>query len=446
MSTHTPSTPTPTTPSADTPPNVTATVTATVGYKYSTNNVLTLKGGAAQQTTHPGNLYYYGLCEEYYPKYQACLQENDNDENEIQRKRSVEKVCNAVVEKVQQNGGGIFRNYKGRPMQHKQAVEKTRDRFRQIARPKRVAPTSVSQNDVVWVVGGTNHLFEGNTKCRELIDSYVTKYWPNVYTTSTTDTRVEDEDEDDPPSPKRSIPQYQLDIIEEIVDTIHKTGGRFLGYSLRPLSSAAVKEKIHKRFRDLKRMHLRNTTTTTTTTTTTKRTKFESKGCTSKRNTIHVKGGSRDYVQYNTESQDDVNDNSDEYTTVQANAVRIQRREENEETKRQAKEREERRKKRSRRQQQEEEEEEGNEGKDDKASTNDEEAAANANNSSTTATTRPKRKRKRKRPTFNSEFDDVDPTTDPTTMSEYERLRHEKMKRNRQRLIDLGLLRHSREK
>ena len=165
-------------------PNTSKTTTKTtkpnVSYKYSTNDVLTLIGGAAQQTTHPGNLYYYGLCEEYYTQYQAALQIED----EIQMKQSIETICNTVVSKVQQTGG-IFRNYKGQPMQHTQALNKTWDRFRQISKPKKVAPPSVKENDVVWVVGGTNQLFEGNIKCRQLIDSYVTKYWPSLYSNTT---------------------------------------------------------------------------------------------------------------------------------------------------------------------------------------------------------------------------------------------------------------------
>jgi len=98
-------------------------------YAFGSYDVLTLKGAAAQQTMHPGNLDYYQLCEENFEEYEKiplpCR---------YQRKLlCFEKIVSIILDR-----GGVFRKYNGKPMKNKDAIMKTMDRMRQIAKPKLV--------------------------------------------------------------------------------------------------------------------------------------------------------------------------------------------------------------------------------------------------------------------------------------------------------------------
>ena len=257
---------------------------------------------------------------------------------------------------------------------------------------------------------------------------------------------TKEDDEQSKPKPKPNyfqkgvskIPKYQLDIIEEIISTIQQRGGRFLGYSLKPMAQSTIRAKIHQRFRDIKNAYLRKKTN---------KTNFACRGYTSKKNTIPgvqvedetgSSGSSNSDCNHESESEDEDEDEKEEgeYNKEEAAALRKRRREQKEGIKRQANEREERLKKR-RRQQQQEEQEDGEE-----AETGDDKGTTTTTTTKTTTTNettdQPKRKRKIQKRSY-SEFDDLD-KMDPTTMSEYEKLRYEKMRRNRQRLAELGLL------
>jgi hypothetical protein len=143
-----------------------------MSYKYSPNDVLTLKGAAAQQTTHPGNLIYYQLCEERFAEYESSSQQQRRE------------ICHEIATSIVKKRGGVFRKYNGSKMDEKAAITKTKDRMRQIQKPKIVPPENVGEHDVVFKVGAANHLFPGNAKWRALLDKYVQRYWPELFPTS----------------------------------------------------------------------------------------------------------------------------------------------------------------------------------------------------------------------------------------------------------------------
>lgn len=144
-----------------------------MSYDYNENDVLTLKGAAAQQTTHPGNLAYYKLCEQKYPEF-----------SKTESKQARRNISKEIVEKVMNDNGGVFLKHNGAKMDVAAAISKTMDRFRQIRKPKIVAPKTVGENDVVFKVGAANHLFPGNAKWRLLLDQHVKSYWPELFPAS----------------------------------------------------------------------------------------------------------------------------------------------------------------------------------------------------------------------------------------------------------------------
>ena len=194
-------------------------------------DVLFLKGAAAQQTTHPGNLAYYALCEAKYEKYAALP---DNHPSRAQ-------ICKAIVDEVLR-GGGEFRSPTGGTMTHAAAMQKTKDRMRQIAKPK-IRPDHVNDNDVVFTRGANNHLYAGNAKWRTLLDHYVLDYYQEFVANGMNDSG----------GPNRRQ-QYQIDIINEITSIVQGRGGTFRrGDNLEELDNDEIIKKTNARFKDLKK-------------------------------------------------------------------------------------------------------------------------------------------------------------------------------------------------
>jgi len=195
-------------------------------------DVLFLKGAAAQQTKHSANLTYYALCEERYDEY-AALPDNHPSKAEI---------CRGIVGEVLRSGGK-FRTPTGGTMTHASALQKTKDRMRQIAKPK-IRPDNVNENDVVFTRGANNHLYAGNTKWRLLLDQYVTRFYRDFIANGMKDRE----------GASKRRPQYQIDIINEVVSIIRKRGGTFRrGETLEALTDDEIIKKNVARFKDLKK-------------------------------------------------------------------------------------------------------------------------------------------------------------------------------------------------
>ena len=208
---------------------------STMSDKYGKNDVLTLKGAAAQQTTHPGNLVYYELCESYYEEF-----------SKAPTKKARRNICEEVVAKISNEYGGVFRKYNGTIMDNKSAVNKTMDRFRQIRKPKLVPPNSVGENDVVFKVGAANHLFPGNAKWRFLLDQHAQSYWPELFPASSGDADEKSAES----SPKESTgkrvrgqrPYRQVEIAHKLIDIVERRGGKFRNAALNVMGERYVQE------------------------------------------------------------------------------------------------------------------------------------------------------------------------------------------------------------
>ena len=195
-------------------------------------DVLFLKGAAAQQTKNPGNLIYYALCEERYDEY-AAFPDNHPSKAEI---------CRGIVDEVLRSGGK-FRSPTGGTMTYASALQKTKDRMRQIAKPK-IRPDHVNENDVVFTRGANNHLYAGNAKWRLLLDQYVTRFYRDFIANGMKDRE----------GASKRRPQYQIDIINEVVSIIRKRGGTFRrGETLEALTDDEIIQKNVARFKDLKK-------------------------------------------------------------------------------------------------------------------------------------------------------------------------------------------------
>ena len=197
---------------------------------YAPEDVLALKGGAAQQTTHPGNLVFYKLCEERFAEYKS-LPEG------CQKRRD---ICLGIIDRC-----GTFRKRNLHPMKLADAIIKCQDRMRRISKPKVKIPFYVGENDVVFTVGGTNHLYPGNPKFRALCDEYFDRYWPNLFNHQVNKN----------PGVVRKT-AYQIATLEELVSKLKQKGGQFRGANLRVLSDEDAYRKIHGRFKDMKRLAL----------------------------------------------------------------------------------------------------------------------------------------------------------------------------------------------
>ena len=200
----------------------------------NSNDVLTLKGAAAQQTTHRGNLNYYALCEERFDRWAAL------DCDDPERKQ----ICKEIV-KIVSERGGVFRKASGGAMDIRAAIDKTNARFRQIAKPKlRVHTGMYGENDVVFAKGARNHMYPGNPKWRRLLDGYALSYHRDM-------DKIEEKRKTTFFTPPR--PSYQVDIVEEVISIVEKRGGKFLDEKLKPLAHNVIVEKTHNRFKDMKK-------------------------------------------------------------------------------------------------------------------------------------------------------------------------------------------------
>jgi hypothetical protein len=203
--------------------------------KYGKNDVLTLKGAAAQQTTHHGNLAYYQLCELRYEEF-----------SKAESKKARRNICQEIVVKITNEYGGVFRKYNGVIMDMTSAVNKTMDRFRQIRKPKIVPPKSVGEDDVVFKVGAANHLFPGNAKWRLLLDQHARSYWPELFS----DTNNVDGGENAESATKELIRKrvrrqrsyYQVAIAHKLIDIIEGRGGKFRNAALNVMEERYVVE------------------------------------------------------------------------------------------------------------------------------------------------------------------------------------------------------------
>ena len=105
--------------------------------QHNDKDVIYAKGGAAQHMQNAGNLYFYQLCESRYDEYTKL-------ENQPQRRNIlISEIVDAVLAT-----GGIFRTISGDKMTRKNAMIKTKDRMRQIGKPK-IRPMGFGENDVV---------------------------------------------------------------------------------------------------------------------------------------------------------------------------------------------------------------------------------------------------------------------------------------------------------
>ena len=199
-----------------------------------TNDVLYLKGAAAQQTVHPGNLNYYALCEQRFDEWSTL------DCDDPKRKQ----ICKEIVKVILQRGG-VFHKPSGGALDVKAAVEKTNSRFRQIAKPKlRIHTGMYGENDVVFAKGARNHMYPGNAKWRTLLDGFAQSYHRDIANI------VEKRKAFGPFQPR---PGYMSTIVEETISIIEERGGKFLDEKLKPLSHNVIVAKTHARFKDIKK-------------------------------------------------------------------------------------------------------------------------------------------------------------------------------------------------
>lgn len=202
----------------------------------NSHDVLYLKGAAAQQTTHPGNLNYYALCEERFDEWSAL------DCDDPKRKQISKDIVKVIAQR-----GGVFRKASGGAMDIKSAVEKTSSRFRQIAKPKiRVHTGMFGEHDVVFAKGARNHMYSGNAKWRTLLDGYAQSYHRDMI-------KVEEQRQRKPFGAPQPRPEYMNEIVEETISIIKSRGGTFLDEKLKPLSRDVIVDKTHARFKDMKK-------------------------------------------------------------------------------------------------------------------------------------------------------------------------------------------------
>ena len=91
--------------------------------------------------TNPGNLLYYRLTNERFDEWSAL-------KNHDPRKGA---ICGEIVDAFLATGG-VFRSKTGVPLDRMAAENKTKDRLRQIAKPK-LRPTGFGEDDVVFATG-----------------------------------------------------------------------------------------------------------------------------------------------------------------------------------------------------------------------------------------------------------------------------------------------------
>mmetsp|Transcript_41990 Transcript_41990/g.50382 ORF Transcript_41990/g.50382 Transcript_41990/m.50382 type:complete len:535 (-) Transcript_41990:2278-3882(-) len=225
----------------------------------TTNDVLYAKGAAAQTMSNPGNLYFYTLCESRYEEY-AALHASD-----LKRRIITGEIVSAVSA-----SGGKFRTIRGGKMKYQAAIEKTRDRLRQIGKPK-LRPTGFGKNDVVSAKGAAVHLYPGNAKWHALLDEYVLSYYRDLVDASTGEilddhlliaaaqfkavykSRQKKKNGTFSKGGVELRPSYQVDIVNETIKVIHDREGKFRNEKMRELSHDSIEAKTHSRFKDLKK-------------------------------------------------------------------------------------------------------------------------------------------------------------------------------------------------
>mmetsp|Transcript_21571 Transcript_21571/g.46920 ORF Transcript_21571/g.46920 Transcript_21571/m.46920 type:complete len:535 (+) Transcript_21571:38-1642(+) len=251
--------PTPTTPVNNMTSSSSSTLPKKSSSHDSTKDVLYARGAAAQIITNPGNLYFYQLCEERYDEF-TNFQAKDP-----QRRIVAGKVVDSILA-----SGGVFRKVSGGIMSRPKAIDKTRDRMRQIGKPK-FRPTGFGENDVVSVKGAAVHLYPGNAKWHALVDGFVLSYYRDLVSDGT-DTPLH--------SPQRErqngnsrysgrfqkgvkgesrLPSHKNEIIDEVLRIIHSRGGKFLDEMLNELTNDEAAFKTSTRFKDVKKLLVNGT-------------------------------------------------------------------------------------------------------------------------------------------------------------------------------------------
>lgn len=401
-----------------------------MSYKYSPNDVLTLKGAAAQQTTNPGNLRFYQLCEERFDDYERSSQ--------VKRR----EICREIATSIVKKHGGVFRKYNGSKMDEKTAVNKTMDRMRQIQKPKIVPPQSVGAHDVVFKVGAANHLFPGNAKWRALLDKFIHRYWPELFPETAITGVSSTAPAASHPNGIRKRPQYQVQLAHELIDIIEERGGQFRNASLNVISERdAIVHKVHERFKDLKK-YIKAGKYQSATIAIGKKHDDDIKanelfyvlkrtGCTSAK--VTVPHGQEDHIQMvkkaknfrkRQKKQENDCDSDDNGSFASALLTDVESSNDEERDPEQGT----RSRKANKRGQ--------DEARRERIMRRAEQAAAavSENDKSTKQATKWRRRNKRKRKVV------LPPAPPDHDVSDYERLRYEKMKRNHERLEELGLL------
>lgn len=192
----------------------------------TSRDVLYARGAAAQTMDNPGNLLYYRLCDERFEEWSA-LKSND-------RQRGV--ICRDIVDTFLATGG-VFRNKEGGVMDRAVAATKTKDRLRQIAKPK-LRPTGFGEDDVVFCPGAANFLYPGNLKFKKHCESLALSYWKDLSAEG---------------SRRHTRFPHQVKIIDDCIAFIEGRGAKFRDPNLNVLSRKEIVDKIASRFRDLKK-------------------------------------------------------------------------------------------------------------------------------------------------------------------------------------------------
>mmetsp|Transcript_11524 Transcript_11524/g.20726 ORF Transcript_11524/g.20726 Transcript_11524/m.20726 type:complete len:501 (+) Transcript_11524:98-1600(+) len=209
--------------------------------KYNEFDVLAVKGGAAQTVTHPGNLFFYQLCEDRYDAWSISTGPN--------RSIFVTEILDAITAK-----GGVFLKRTRGQLPRGVALEKIRDRMRQIGKPKvRPLGGGFGVEDVVFATGGANHFYPGNAKWRALLDVFVPSYHRDVLH----ELNLKFPDHPNKPTPLESQRNVRIvmrcEVVDEIIRIIHSRGGKFRDRWLQELSVVKVRAKTHSKFKDIKK-------------------------------------------------------------------------------------------------------------------------------------------------------------------------------------------------
>lgn len=203
---------------------------------YSEFDVITLKGGQAQTTTHPGNLFFNKLCEDKHDEFKSASES---------RKDAIAVEISTAISKR----GGNFYDFRGNKMNDSKIKRKIYERFRTISKPKVVAHPTAGENDVVFCPGGQTHLYPANAKYRALLDTFAKEYFPYLFDKSIQEESIDQDD----------LSKKQLAVRNKAIKIIEDRGGVFRdGKSMRVLANKTVHGKIHDRMKIIKKSILTN--------------------------------------------------------------------------------------------------------------------------------------------------------------------------------------------